>query len=93
MQTRACVQNYDNGDVQGFLYIDEGMGESLVTTSPRYATGTPQASNFSMSGTSGNVSVVAEVSVVDSEVVFTITVGMSTASILTRTLVSSAASC
>lgn len=96
MQARVCVQNYDNGDVQGFLYIDVGAGESLTTTSPRYANGTSSANLFTISGTQGTfppVQVSAAVDIGSSQIMFTVTVGSLTPSMFTETLVVSSASC
>jgi hypothetical protein len=65
MRTRVCVQSYDNGDVQGYLYIDsdDGAGETLVTTSERYLSGSSNATEFTMSGVKGSVSVAVRINV------------------------------
>ena len=63
MQARVCVQTYDNGDVQGFLYLDDDTGETLVTTSPRYAAGSAEAREFTINGTKGSISATARVNV------------------------------
>ena len=94
MQVRICVQNFDNGDVQGFLYIDEGSGEVLASTSPRYAAGTPSASFFSMSGNTANIDAEGDVDVDNRVVTFGVTyMGSMTPSIFKQPLTVSSASC
>ena len=89
MQVRVCVQNYDNGDVQGFLYIDDGTGEALVTTGTR---GT--AMNFNMSGSRSSIDVDCEVDVGGRMVGFRVTYGGSmTPSFFTQPLAISTANC
>ena len=90
MQARICVQNFDDGDLQGFLYIDTGSGETLVTTSPRYTSGT---NSFIISGTRGQVDVSGNVDIGNSQIMFTVTVGQQTPSMFTEALIVSGASC
>jgi uncharacterized protein YhdP len=96
VQARVCVQNYDNGDLQGFLYLDDGTGESLATTTARFTAGSAQAKNFNVSGTKGNITARADVDVenrtVDFSIDFTDMSGTTT-SIYSRALTVSSASC
>lgn len=94
MQARVCIQNFDNGDIQGFLYIDAGSGEMLVTTSPRYTAGGKGSSGFPISGIVGSVEVDASVDVVGRTVDFTVsTNGGATTSLFTRSLATNGSNC
>ena len=93
MQARVCVQNFDNGDVQGFLFIDTGSGESLVTTSPIYESGGKGSNGFPIMGTSGQVDVTAFVDLNNSEIEFTVTIGSQAPSMFTQALMVSSATC
>ena len=94
MQARVCIQNYDNGDVQGYLFIDTGTGEQLVTTSPRYTSGGKGSTGFPISGTVGPVSVDAFADISGGTVDFDIsTNGGATSAMITRSLSSSVANC
>lgn len=96
MEARVCVQTFINGDIQGLLYLDEGSGESLVTTSPVYAAGSAASEAFNIMGTKGNITARASVDVtnrtVDFSIDFTDAFGTST-SMYTRALAVSSAPC
>ncbi|MFT5135180.1 MAG: hypothetical protein ACI9XU_001902 [Arenicella sp.] len=62
MQARVCVQNSNDNDVQGFLYINDGTGESLVTTDV-FEADSDQAGAFVISATRGRIKVTANVNV------------------------------
>ena len=94
MQARVCVQNFNDGDIQGFLYIDDGTGESLVTTTARFEAGSAQSKSFTISGTKTTVTADCDVDVDARSVEFTLTFsGSPSPSIFTRPLAVSSANC
>lgn len=94
MQARVCVQNYDDGDIQGFLYLDEGTGETLATTTSRFAAGSPEAQSFQISGSKGAITADCDVDVDARTVGFTLNfAGSTTPSVFSRALAVSNAAC
>ena len=63
MFARVCVQTFNNGDIQGFLYIYNDVNEIEVASTNRFASGSKEASAFKINGSRDGITVRAVVDV------------------------------